>query len=305
MHLINKEIRFEVTNKCNARCIMCPREKMTRAQGVLDMNLYKRVLDEAISAGVTQVSLENFGEPLLDPYFFERTRYAKSRGLAVFTISNGSLVDERIAKEILDSGIDKIRFSMYAASRGTYEGIHKGLKYEVTKNNISRLLELKKKRGSLKPRIEMYFLLLDNNKTEAESFKKTWEARVDDLSIWKPHNWSDGRAYRDLKNRKKASCGRPFRGPIQVQWDGLAVPCCFDYNSSIVLGDLNKNTLHEILHSERYAALRDAHGRGEFGGFPFCDSCDQLIHMPEVLVYTTIKASKVGTSNTNYEVLNT
>ena len=64
MRLINPEIRFEVTNICNAKCIMCPREKMKRPQGVLDMALYKRVLDEAVCAGANQVSLENYGEPL-------------------------------------------------------------------------------------------------------------------------------------------------------------------------------------------------------------------------------------------------
>jgi len=53
----NKETRFEVTNKRNARCIMCPLEKMTRPQGILDMRLYKRVLDEACAMGVNVVRM--------------------------------------------------------------------------------------------------------------------------------------------------------------------------------------------------------------------------------------------------------
>ena len=30
MRLANPEVRIENTNACNARCVICPREKMTR-----------------------------------------------------------------------------------------------------------------------------------------------------------------------------------------------------------------------------------------------------------------------------------
>ena len=33
--LLHPEVRYEVTNRCNATCIMCPRDKHDRAQGNL------------------------------------------------------------------------------------------------------------------------------------------------------------------------------------------------------------------------------------------------------------------------------
>ncbi|MFH1790720.1 MAG: radical SAM/SPASM domain-containing protein [Candidatus Omnitrophota bacterium] len=297
MKLINPEIRFEVTNRCNARCIMCPRDKMKRPQGVLDMALYKRVLDEACEYGATQVSLENYGESFLDPFIFERAEYAKSKGMKVFTITNGSIMDAESAAKM--AGLfDKIRVSMYAVTKETYESIHKGLDFETVRGNVETLLTTRRavKSGL---RIEMYFLLLDENRHEMDAFLKTYEPRVDAVSVWKPHNWSDGRAYRERAGRK-VSCGRPFTGPVQVQWDGLAVPCCFDYDSRIVLGDFNKETLKDILKGEKYERLRRAHASGNFGAYPFCDSCDQLHKRADVLVYTNIKNSKVGATNTAY-----
>ncbi len=299
MKLVNPEIRFEVTNLCNAVCIMCPREKMKRPQGIMDMKLYKRVLDEAVGYGVTQVSLENYGEPFMDPHMAERIRYAKAKGLAVFTITNGSLLDRKISKEIIAAGLDKLRISCYGMTKEIYEKIHKALDFDTAQKNIADLFDVRREMGAKNPRVELYFLLLEENKHQADMFREKWEHVADDISIWKPHNWSDGRGYRDL-GRPKKSCGRPFSGPVQVQWDGLVVPCCFDYDSRIVLGDLKKHSLSEVVKGAQYEKLRTAHKTGDFSAFPFCDTCDQLQKRDDVLVYTTIKTSRVGASNTNY-----
>ncbi len=297
----NKEIRFEVTNMCNANCVMCPREKMTRTQGILDMGLYIRTLDEACSMGATVVSLENFGETFMDPFFFERAAYAKGKGMKVLTITNGSLFNKRAAERSIYF-IDKIRFSVYGTTKDVYEPIHRGLKYDTVIENVEYLLDLKKRSKSAAPKVEVYFLYMDQNKHQAEEFKKKWMGRVDDIAMWKPHNWSDGRSYRKTgEGRKKVTCGRPNKGPIQVQWDGLVVPCCFDYNSSIVLGDLKKQTLRQVLESKEYNAFRKAHAEGSFSQYPFCESCDQLLKREDVLVFTTIKDAKVGAVNTTYD----
>lgn len=298
MKLINSEIRFEVTNKCNAHCIMCPREKMKRPQGVLDMGLFTRVLDEAIGYGARQVSLENYGETFIDPYIFDRARYAKSKGMKVYTITNGSLIDDGKAALIAEL-FDKIRVSMYGITKTTYEKVHKGLSFDNVKRNVERLFEARSRlRSNL--HIELYFLLMEENKEEKEAFISAYGKRADAVSVWKPHNWSDGRNYRRLLDKKKASCGRPATGPIQIQWDGLVVPCCFDYDSRIILGDMKKQTLRDVLHSRAYDDLRKAHKEGDFSKYPFCDMCDQLQKRSDVLVYTTIKDSKVGATNTAY-----
>lgn len=299
--LQNKEIRFEVTNMCNAKCIMCPREKMSRPQGILDMGLYIRILDEAYEMGARMVSLENYGETFLDPLFFERAAYAKGKGMKVYTITNGFLFNKDLAGKSIYF-LDKIRFSIYGTTKEVYENIHKGLKFETVISNVKYLIEQRDRLNSKTPRIEVYFLLMDENKAQVEDFKKMWLERADDISIWKPHNWSDGRRYRPSnENQKKVTCGRPVRGPIQVQWDGLVVPCCFDYNSNIILGDLNKQSLHEVVASETYDKFRKAHVQGEFHLYPFCDSCDQLVKRDNVLIFTTIKEAKVGAVNTTFD----
>mgnify|MGYP001199308649 CR=1 FL=1 len=301
----NAEIRFEVTNRCDATCVFCPRDLQTRKQGVLNMDLYKKVLDEAIEwGGVSFVSLENFGEPFLDPYLFERAKYAKDRGMYVATISTGSHLHKGDAINQTLKYLDKIRFSYYGITKDVYEGLHKNLDFEVSTKNIHDLIEAKaKKNNGL--RIEMYFLLMPENEHQMDGWLKTYEPLVDAVSVWKPHNWSNGRTYRTIEEDDKVSCGRPFSGPLQVQWDGKVVPCCYDYNSEIVLGDCTKETLKEIVLGKHYKEFRNAHRDGEFLKYPFCDGCDQLNNQKDVLIYSNINDSEVGAVNTSYDVLTT
>jgi len=133
---------------------------------------------------------------------------------------------------------------------------------------------------------------------EVDFFKNKWQDVADDVSIWKPHNWSNGREYR-IQHGERRSCNRPFTGPVQIQWDGKVVPCCWDYNNSIVLGDVNTQAIEEVLKGEKYEMLRNVHASGEFHKVPFCNSCDQLYNADDALIFTTIKTSKVGKTNTN------
>ncbi len=302
MKLKDSEIRFEVTNKCNYKCIMCPRELQTREQNMMSQELFEKIFDEGLTIGMKMATLVSYGEPFLDKGFKEKVTYAKkiSPETELYVISNGSLVDKDMSDFLIDSQFDKIRFSWYGVSDESYSKVH-GVdkKYkEIVIKNIEYLINERNRRNLSKPHVEVYFLKMKENENEVDEFKDKWLDFADDVSIWEPHNWSDGRNYRDLEGEKN-SCGRPFHGPVQVQWNGVIVPCCWDYNNSIILGNVTNNTVEEVLKGDKFNALRDAHEKKEFYKFPFCDSCDQLYKCEEALVFTTIKTSEVGKTNTN------
>src|SRR6185369_11197301 len=90
-------IQIESTNLCNAKCVFCPRDEMHRRQGVMDFDLYRKVVDEAVALGISHVRVHNYGEPFLDKELVEKVRYAKQKGVPeVGMISNGSLINEDI-----------------------------------------------------------------------------------------------------------------------------------------------------------------------------------------------------------------
>lgn len=287
MKLTNPEVRIETTNICNASCIMCPREKMDRLEGVMNAKLFKKIVDEAKSLGTKNIFLGGFGEPLTDPMIVDRVRYVKQQGMYCNFISNGSLWNKDITVQLIEAGLDEVRFSFYGQDKQTYEIVHRGLNYDITHNNIRNVIETRNRLGRKKPVVLVYFLTLDNNQKQVEAFREEWETLADFIEIWRPHNFGDGRDYRNRQEvRKKESCGRPKRGPVQFQYDGTIIPCCYDYGGKMILGDIQDNTIPEILRGEKYEALRRAHESGDFSAAPYCNECDQLLEHSDALVYT-------------------
>ena len=100
-------VQIESTNLCNAKCVFCPRDEMHRRQGVMDMELFRKIVDECAALGITHVRVHNYGEPFLDRQLVEKVRYAKQQGIKeVGMISNGSLITEKIARGMVEAGLD-------------------------------------------------------------------------------------------------------------------------------------------------------------------------------------------------------
>ena len=287
MRLTNSEVRVETTNSCNAACIMCPREKMERLEGVMDMELFKSIVLQCRDLGANRIFLGGFGEPLLDPYLIERVRFVKNANMFVNFISNGSLWNANITETLISAGLDEVRFSFYGQNNEFYEKIHRGLSYNATRQNLHTLFEIRNNLGRKNPVALIYFLALEENRKMIESFRMEWEPIADFIEIWRPHNFGDGRNFRNVDStHKKETCGRPENGPLQFQYDGTLIPCCYDYDGKMILGDIRKQSIPEILAGEAYQDLRVAHNKGDFSGHPYCENCDQLLERADALIYT-------------------
>lgn len=288
--LRHPEVRYEVTDHCNAECIMCPRDvhKLGRPHGIMPMNQYRQSINEVVALGCKQVVLTGFGEPLVDKTLVSKVKYAKSKGLRTYIITNASLLSRERAASLITAGLDELRISFYGMKKETYEKVMVGLNFEVTMDNLLNFLKVRNELGSKRPRIELSWLVLPENEEDTEAFQQFWEPRADAIEIWKPHNFGDGRSYRQRYENVavKNTCGRPENGPLQIQWNGEVIPCCYDYNNQIVLGNAFQQPVLEVLNGEKYRLLRLAHREKKFKLFHFCDQCDQLLDHADALVYT-------------------
>ena len=287
--LLHPEVRYEVTDHCNATCIMCPRDKHehARAHGIMDQELYEKSIDEVSLLGAEKVVLTGFGEPMLDKKLELKIKYAKSKGLSTYIISIGSILNSKRARSILEAGLDEIRVSFYGMQEKSYNSVMKGLDFNKTISGMMDFITLKKELGA-KTKIQVSYLEMEENKEDTGLFKEFWESKVDAIEIWRPHNFGDGRDYRERHDslEVKTSCGRPENGPLQIQWNGEVIPCCYDYNNKIILGNAFTTPVLDILNSPKYKLLRYAHKMNKFNMFPYCDQCDQLLPHADALIYT-------------------
>jgi len=286
--LLHPEVRYEVTDHCNATCVMCPRDKHVdaREHGIMAQDKYEKSIDEVVALGARKVVLTGFGEPLLDKRLENKVAYAKSKGLSTYFITNASALTPARSQRLIASGLDEMRVSFYGMRKETYNAVMQGLDFERTKAKVLDFLRLRDEMGA-KTRVQMSYLELKENQGDTGPFREFWEPKVDALEIWKPHNFGDGRDYRTrMDDSKKTSCGRPENGPLQIQWNGEVIPCCYDYNNQIILGNAFERPVLEILNGEKYRLLRYAHRMRKFAMFPYCDQCDQLLPHADALVYT-------------------
>ena len=83
-------VHIATTNYCNAACIMCPHHKLKKF-GVMNMKLYKKIIDNCTKLKIKYLIPSFFGEPLIDKHLIERIKYAKSKGMDIGFSSNASL----------------------------------------------------------------------------------------------------------------------------------------------------------------------------------------------------------------------
>jgi MoaA/NifB/PqqE/SkfB family radical SAM enzyme len=261
-------VQIESTNLCNAKCVFCPRDEMHRRQGVMDFDLYRKVVDECAALGITHVRVHNYGEPFLDKQLVEKVRYAKSKGIAeVGMISNGSLITEDLARGMIDAGLDAINISVDASGKEVFEATRLHLKYDDVIQNVKTLARLRNESGRTHPKLILSFVR-QNNSAEEANFIKEWSQVADKIHITDLHNWA---GTLNAKSDVQFPCYRLWL-TFTVLWDGRVSMCCADFDGRHVFGDLKSQTIAEVWNSPLYRAARRQHL--ESGGPEICRSCD-------------------------------
>jgi hypothetical protein len=261
-------VQIEATNICNAKCTFCPRDDMKRRQGVMDVDLYRKVVDECASLGIGHVRMHNYGEAFVDKRLPEKIAYAKSRGIPeVGVITNGSLLGPDVARAVVEAGLDAINISLDAAGKETFESTRLGLKYDKVIANVEGLVQARRELGRTRPKLILSFVRQDNS-AEEQAFIDHWSAVADKIHITELHNWAG-----TLKRRADVNfpCYRQWL-TFTVLWDGRVSLCCADLDGHIVLGDLRTQSIAEIWNGDAYRRVRREHL--ESGGPAICRNCD-------------------------------
>ena len=136
-----KQIRIENTNRCGYRCVMCPRDKHTRKQGVMSLEDFALVLSR-IGLFEGEVHLHGFGESLLDRALPAKVRLCKEKmpkALVGNYTTLGVPHPDSYFFDLIDSGIDVLLVSCYGYTRETYQAIHRRDAFEVVKKTLKPL----------------------------------------------------------------------------------------------------------------------------------------------------------------------
>ena len=125
----------EPTNRCNARCIMCPRDR-TPEQGDMDEKTFRQVVARALEYGpVEALVLGGLGEPTVHKGLVEFVRIAADAGIRPSVITNAYLMDRKMSKALITAGIKNVDVSIGGYTKEVYESVQVGLKFERVYRN--------------------------------------------------------------------------------------------------------------------------------------------------------------------------
>lgn len=144
-----KWIAFEVTGKCNLKCIHCrSNADMDAEVGDFTTQDVCKLIDDIVSFAKPAFVLTG-GEPLLREDIFEIARYGTKKGLRMCIATNGVLIDDDKCKKIKESGIRIVSLSLDGSTReihdnfrnqkGAFEGTIRGAEY-LKKHNIEFII---------------------------------------------------------------------------------------------------------------------------------------------------------------------
>src|SRR5438876_6623719 len=168
------QMYIECTAACNISCaqaVCAPETGITRTRqaGMLDFDLFRRVIDEA-GPSLQRIDFFNYGEAFLHKRAIEMCEYIKTRfpHIYIYTSTNGLAFNEAQARRLVHSGIDEVTFSIDGATQETYVQYRQRGRFDVAIANLRAMADEKRRSGREAPFLNWRYILFIWNDSDAE-----------------------------------------------------------------------------------------------------------------------------------------
>lgn len=299
----------EPTNLCNFRCTPCVHGSDNTRNDLkplrhMEMSLFNKLIRELREwdgPRLKLLRLAMLGEPFINPEFCDMVRIAKEANIAerVDTFSNGSLLTQDASRRLIESGLDVIRFSIYAAEDKHHREVTRAnCKIGTIRDNIKRLRDLRDVGGKIKPYI--FVKMFDTYSDENQEFFDLYQGIADEIGLEKVHNatnysgndlvqmyYKDSskeqqahREYKDSLNKGRIACPRPFIAMV-INNIGDCLMCTHDPAKGTKIGNAVESTLQELWNSKNMFEFRKMLLENRKHENRICARCDWFQLFPE------------------------
>ena len=158
------KVYIEPTNLCNLDCRTCMRNIWDEQSGQMSEELYDRILENIHQfSPLPSIFFSGIGEPLFHKRTVDWVAKAKAMGIKVELITNGTLLNAKRSRQLIDSGLDTIWISIDGATPESYDDVRLGAELPKVIENISLLRRLRKGGHHPQPVIGIAFVAMRRN----------------------------------------------------------------------------------------------------------------------------------------------
>ena len=277
-------IMIQTTSYCNADCIICPYGSLSKKQpqGLMDSRTYKKIIDEASNYDVKRILLYLMNEPLMDKDIANKINYAKEKNsnTIVHIVSNGSLLNEKLSKDLINSKLDYIEFSVLANRKETYrKTMH--LDFDKTMKGILDFIKIARMQNKGDDYIHIKVtrtpgLLSNEEKDEMINF---WRNKgIKNINYFDmPTNRTGNVSFLPkVKHDSVKGCESIWANEmIHILYDGDVILCCMDWKREIILGNVKRQSIFNIWNGKKYNKIRKMRdGKIESPSNFICKRCE-------------------------------
>lgn len=269
----------EVTNACNHACLFCAHSKMNRPVGMMDIDLYKKIVSQAYEGGTREIGFYMTGEPLMNRRLEEYVSYAKALGFEyIYITTNGAYASIEIMQKLISAGLNSIKFSINAGTAETYKKIHGRDDFDRVLLNLVSLSKYIRSEN-LDVGLFVTCIICQQNKDEVELLRSRIQDYVNDFTT--PIAYNQGGNMYEIKDHTMLDPDyKPITPPcsmlfnrLHITWEGYLNACCVDFDNNLAVADLNKVSLLEAWNNEKMIALRKMHLNKEIPDNVMCYNC--------------------------------
>ena len=146
---------LETTNRCNLLCTTCPRTyEELEPPADMSWQLFCSIVDQI--PNLSRAVLHGVGEPMLVKNLPRMVRYLKDRGTYVLFNTNGTVLNEKNGRALIEAGLDELRVSFDAANAESYKAIRGKNYFNRILRNVRAFRDLQEREGCSRPRVSAW-----------------------------------------------------------------------------------------------------------------------------------------------------
>jgi sulfatase maturation enzyme AslB (radical SAM superfamily) len=268
-------VQVGLSTICNMRCPECYYPEFQKHPGFqpvfMSQQIYNKILGEVSGfPASTMLRYLGRGESLTHPNAIQMLGDAKTKVKGrVALITNGLLMNDKKARELLETGIDVVDFSMDATTSETYSQV-RGEHFDLLTRNVDNFINIRNQ-GNHPTRVMASFLIQPENYHEAEEFRDVWGDKVDKVIFRKYHSYAGRIQEKACIPEERHACASLWNR-VNINENGKITLCYIDWDETSVITDLNdpETTILDTWRNS-YEDARKGHLTGELP--EICASC--------------------------------
>jgi MoaA/NifB/PqqE/SkfB family radical SAM enzyme len=277
MKKMKKKVNFDICTFCNHRCTFCSNSDERTIKYKTSLDEFRSVMQNVLKyVEMEEIGLSAKGEVLVNQQFLQIVQACKKEFCIpyVYISTNGAMMDVQKATQLIEAGLDSIKFSINALTKEEYIKVHGVDDFQKVITNFKALIGLKRTRYK---NIKIFLSsIIDGEKGEIEKgfmelLGEEDFALLDGMSIYTiTYTPKFDNNYKEQKIISR--CSIPFR-ELYINANGTLGLCCKDYFDEVNFGSLIENDFLEVYHSKAFEEVRNMHKTGIFPDGHLCKKC--------------------------------